>query len=390
MKLLITSPDALLDTDNVLYEGIDEALRAYKDLEPGNDVIVLSSHEEKLTYVPKEFNPIQIHSSVKGKTDLINILKENSPFKEINDIVILGANEKDFQLAVNNKILLLAAEFAKKPDTANSKIFEYGFLVPTVPQLTQIFLRLFSVKQPWFYSLEVSSTTKLFALTNANTLGYNRSNDIIQANSKFKRCLKDGEDTHRDAFTMYSLFSTYENVREFEQVKFWTIYPSSSNSEDPDLEHFKEIIRKSYKGYRYSNLFTRHKAAVKRSSLLRDIRIQDTCQSELESMHIRPEFKKNDKLEGQTVCVFDDFSSYGTSCEAARIMLEKAGVAKVIFVSMGKFGMEYYKQNYTIDGDVFTPNFKVTKVGPPTLISQNAVINNRADDVLLESLKGLI
>ena len=65
-------------------------------------------------------------------------------------------------------------------------------------------------------------------------------------------------------------------------------------------------------------------------------------------------------MEGKCVCIIDDFTTYGTSCETARVLLEEAGVERLIFICLGKFGKEFHSYSYTLKGDLYD-NFSYTK-----------------------------
>ena len=79
----------------------------------------------------------------------------------------------------------------------------------------------------------------------------------------------------------------------------------------------------------------------------------------LDSININPYYRG--KLSGKTVCILDDYVTNWPSFEALRNLLLKAGVARVIFVAIGRFrrGSEgvYQKEDYQILGDVFSSNY---------------------------------
>lgn len=103
-------------------------------------------------------------------------------------------------------------------------------------------------------------------------------------------------------------------------------------------------------------------------------------------MIVNPYYLKGKKLKGANVCIIDDFTTYGTSCETARILLQNAGVNKVLFIAMGKFGKSYNRYDYTIIGDVFSGYaFKQNK-RTPMVGEFNA---HNSDRAFIESLTGI-
>lgn len=92
-------------------------------------------------------------------------------------------------------------------------------------------------------------------------------------------------------------------------------------------------------------------------------------------------------MKGKIVCILDDFTTYGTSCETARHLLESAGVEKIIFITLGKFGKEYHSYDYQLDGDIFD-SFTYSKVGASRMLT--GIFNTNANVEMLNSLNHLV
>ena len=75
--------------------------------------------------------------------------------------------------------------------------------------------------------------------------------------------------------------------------------------------------------------------------------------SQLRTINLNPFYKG--KLKGQRVVVLDDYLTYGVSFSVAAAFLRQAGVAKVIGVSMGKFGNCARRYTINIHDDPFAP-----------------------------------
>jgi hypothetical protein len=140
-------------------------------------------------------------------------------------------------------------------------------------------------------------------------------------------------------------------LKEFNKVDYWGIYPSSSTATNEDLEYYKEKARQTYGCRTPHPIFIRHKATSKRHLKSTERRLEIGADEELETIVINDHYRK--KLRGATVCIIDDFTNVGSSCETARALLEKAGVAKLIFITLGKFGRIYKAFDYTIHGDPY-------------------------------------
>ena len=87
-------------------------------------------------------------------------------------------------------------------------------------------------------------------------------------------------------------------------------------------------------------------------------RLYNKCDNDFDTLILNPLLI--DKVRGKCVCIIDDYITNGYSAEAAKHILFQAGVEKVIFISMGKFGTKYYETNYQLSGDVSNTNYNYT------------------------------
>lgn len=385
MKIIITSTDALIDKrTNTFFPGILDALRYFKTLVPGNEVMVLSGHADSLDAIPAEFHPVNIPLKFRGSDYPIQLIMDNNPtFGDRGKIFILAANDADLRTAANSKVLLLSAIYSKS-NNPTSRVFDYGIKVSNIASLTQFFERFSNINKPWFFNLSLGNSFTSYALINANSMGL-RSEDAFDISDKFQQCIKQGNITYREALAKYFLMSVYQIVNTVESVDVWAIYPSSASSTNPDLEYFKDLARKAFNKRAVEPLFIRHTPAAKRHKTAKSIRLADGCDSQFATMHLNPYYRG--KIEDKTICIIDDFNTYGSSSEASRNLLLAAGAAKVIFISLGKFGREYIKIDYEFDGDLYSPGYKYRK---KYTASVDGNFNNTADGAMLDSLKGIV
>jgi glutamine phosphoribosylpyrophosphate amidotransferase len=101
--------------------------------------------------------------------------------------------------------------------------------------------------------------------------------------------------------------------------------------------------------------------------------------SQLDTIHLNPEYR--DKLAGKTVVIMDDYLTRGVSFGVSASLLQKAGAAKMIGVSMGKFGNASNVYSIEIQGDPFAPLKKYQ------LISMNSMTGAYEADAKLQFLK---
>lgn len=385
MKLLLTSPDAIQDKEGHFFDGIEEALDHWIELEEGNAVVVVSIHKESLDSIPEDYHPLYIKGEYRGSPRLVEVIKDH--FKlDPPDIIILAGNHKDMQTAANSKLILLNAEYAKAnnpDDIIYSR--QYGIPIANAESLINFFNHFVALKTPWYYRLEVDENTTIYSLTNANT--YYVGDDVKQINERFKGCLKSGDNTYQKEFMIYFLMSCYHIFKEFENVKYWGIYPSSSTADNDDLGYFVTKARQSYGNRNQNPLLIRTKAVSKRHDKLKDARLIEGCDSQFDSIIINPWFKKQNRLKDACVCIIDDFTTYGTSCETVRSLFLKAGASKVLFITMGKYGKEYHKYDYSLEGDIFG-NYTYKKAGKRT--SLTGEFNAQSNKALIESLRDIL
>lgn len=386
MKIIITSVDALIDQRTRNYfEGIKEALDHFKAMDEDNDVIVISVNSRKLKPIGKDFETLNIQYRHRQSPTLIKIVEETLGAAH-SDVFVLGSKTADVAMAANAKALLLTAAWAESNNpTETIYTTGYGEPISTPEKLISFFDHFLDKMEPWYYHLKVSATTDIYSLTNANT--YTVSEEVKKMNDEFSAYLKNGAHKYKDLFRTYFAVSTYYIFKALQNVNYWGVYPSSGTALNQDLEYFKEHARKLYKCRAKEPILIRQTQAEKRHSMSKGQRLQNGCKEQLETIIINPHYRR--KLNGATVCIIDDFTTYGTSCETTRHLLEAAGVAKLIFITMGKFGKEYHKFEYDLQP---LPNGLYNGLTCKFIGSEQKTgnFNPSANREMLDSLKDLL
>lgn len=369
MKLLLTNPDALINPKTgEFYDGIFDVLDEFNSHDD-RGIVVVSMNDYKLKKIPKSFNPLKVTGKQRKGTELLEIIESQLNIKP-SGCIVLGTKLDDVALAANSKILLLRAEYARfLAPKDRLYLNEYGVLgIRDSNHLSLVLSKFRDVQSPWYYTLKVDDVTTLFSLTNANTLGF-REEDAVKLANEFKTLLKQGKMNHFDSFALFFMISVYAMFEEFKDIDYWCVYPSSDGSKDLDLEEFVTKMRESFKKRTPGEILNRIKPVQKRR-FVQNVPYQETIKNQIDSIQVN----ENIDLEGKCICVIDDFSTNGTSCEATRYLLKVRGVRKIIFISMGKFGKNY--QRMTEESEVIE-----TLVG---------TVNNYADIEFVKSLKNLM
>jgi hypothetical protein len=387
MKLLITSIDAIFDNKTGEYfEGIKDALYHFENLDKDNKVLIVSSNLQKLRALPSDFKRHKLGAGERRGTGFIQSVNRALNFN-YQDIIVLGGKRDDMILAANSKLLLLNADYSKKNNPTDVIFTQYyGIAILNAERLKFFCDHFLNLTEPWYYTLEIDEQTKLYGLTNAMTR-IEPDADVKAICDKMRGYLKSGLSEFRSPFLIYALMGVYQIFKDASDINYWGYYHSSSGQENIELKTFKEVLRKSFK---YSmtddDILIRHTQSVARKTLSEAARINNGCDSEFDSIILNPYF--SDKIAGKNVCIIDDFTNHGSSCETIRHLLKKAGVNKIIFISLGKFRTDYKMFNYAIDGDVYKVGYNYKRTG--NYKSLTGVINQNYSDELIASLKHLV
>lgn len=357
MKALLTSPSVLFHhgTEDPNEELIQILRQLHQEGILG-EIGIFSSDKDRLKLLPNKppFYPLLSprKSLRRSPGFIIDFIEHN---KEVlsspRDLIVLAGTESDALMCFQNKLLMLSARWLPHTDDTK-KVHGYGIGVDT-PQAVDDFLRRFLVlSENYYYSIQnVDEVTSLYSIMNANTKAHWIPEDEKNASDSIRAILKEGSDASRTV-AHYFLLSMYSKLEVLREVDLWTVYPSSGAEEyNPVLLNLKNELRLTFGFRAKEDLLIRHTNSGKRHEMSKKTRVGTGCNIQFDTIIINPKMKG--KLKDKTVCIIDDYTTYGSSCETARYLLKEAGVAKIIFITIGKFGREYYKYDYTLAGDVY-------------------------------------
>ncbi|MXV20873.1 HAD hydrolase-like protein [Deinococcus xianganensis] len=278
----------------------------------------------------------------KGGPDRISIPASKLGIKE-NRILYIGDDKFDYLSAIHSGAFFLFA-------TWTGRKIDSTFTAQTVQKPEGIwgFSSHFLMHKPrWAYSLDMPhEKSKLRALMNSNTRG---TNSILFV------C-----DPPDNTFRLREVLKDHKPIRVANRpamdVLFWhaiasarlegllpprclvTVYASSKPGKvNPTINSFMKVGSKAFGTFFYNDMFVRS-VEVRPTHELRLARIPVDIDHQTDSVHLNPEYI--DKIKGQTIVVFDDFHTSGSSLEWARNLLISAGAEEVILIAIGKFGAE--------------------------------------------------
>ena len=354
-KLILTSKAAIFDQYGNPYPHVIDALRQSND--NGSRTIVLSNLPRPRSWNDHGFLQFRqcgfAPSRAKGKI-VDQILAENKESGlRHSDIIVLGAKDRDFFMAVNSKSLLIRCKWAAP---LQSRIDKYG--VPFAsPKTIPMVLRLLEDSSPWYF-VHKGQFLDVYAQTNAGTK-FETDAKMIRLVESLRNRLKSGAAHLAKGFMLHFLSSVY-STEPLNNVDLWSFYPASdsSNSEQEVMASFCREARVTFRQRSRGPLFIRHKPSPKRHMGSSD-RTDPT--SQVTTIHLNPEYRS--RLDGKTVAVLDDYLTYGVSFGVAAAFLKAAGAARVIGVALGKFGSCANCYDITIDDDPFSPVKNCTNNG---------------------------
>ncbi|HFE9685159.1 TPA: hypothetical protein ACGA33_000885 [Clostridium perfringens] len=340
-KIFIISVDTYIDS------GMDRAiLKQYliEMKEDGHDIIFTARYNDRA----KEIRDLlDIGFKFKNR----DLLKSNIKNKDISieNIIFIGNKDYDLYMAAANKSFFIVPTWC---NVVQEKADRYGLKIDCVENLKKVIAIILNQKR-WFYELKVDEKTTMLALTSANTKGMH-SNEEIELINGFREYLKEGGYRYYRVL-LYHFLAGIVNRPEFREIQDWSIIPSSGVELNREMLLFKEKARYLMNGRKEENIFIRHTKTLKSHENYKYGFDRVPCDRHFDTIMLNPIYKG--KLRGRVVCVFDDYSTNGTSFEVARNLLLKEKVKKIYFVSLGKFGfrLPYIKQTYTIEGDLYTP-----------------------------------
>jgi hypothetical protein len=350
VKLILLSADVIWDSvAGSPRSGIAEGLKEVKD--SGVFVALISSHPEP-QWLHNHFDFVQFwkcayNDRQSGK--IIDKLLDNNRDKGLkkSEILIFGSKDADLYMAVNSQTLLVRCSWVP---LLEPKIQKYGIGLESA-RLVGKLVQLLRSTQPWYFR-SGSGSMGIYSLTNAGTIGVTDPPSLSLIN-RLRDCLKSGEQQSKSAFNIH-LLSSLNVTDEFRRVKWWTCYPSSESLNDgkETMDDFVDLARETFKKRTNGPIFIRHTPAAKRHKQRGTDRTDPS--SQIKTIHLNPAYRG--KLAGETVAVLDDYLTYGVSFGVASALLRKVGVARILAVSMGKFGGQArFYQIDILQDDVYKP-----------------------------------
>ena len=351
-------------------EKRDKFMRRFKELseESDNDIYFYSRKTDMLKDFKDAFHE---HGYTNFKfADRKKVESFAKTHKDENKyFVFVGSKNADFQLAVNTRSLFIVPTWLPLQDRTE----KYGIHVNTVKQLRK-FIQTLNNQNVWYSRLEIDEVSTAYSLVDARYGKYAETDEEKTMVANFQHLLKDHQSLNYRRILLYHFLAGMTSNMDFDDIELFGMLPSSNCNVNEYVFDFMTQVRllkgkQLPKRYTHdvppaaTNLLIRHSAKNQNHNggRERQARIDLGAKDEFATLMINPDYKKRIqklKSEGRfNVCVFDDYMTHGNSFNAVRNLLESLGADKIIFVSVGLFKSPFQKRDYTISGDVFSPNY---------------------------------
>lgn len=293
-----------------------------------------TNYKEKISFIDRSQNT---------KQKVIQLRTNNYLFS------VVGLVDEDAFFSFNCKLPLFnPKKMLNKGVEVSEKIDKYGLPITDFEEVVDCMLA-FDVHKGNYFEMHVDDQFSVISLNNANT--YYRPEEEARIKKIFETNLKGDEHTRNQRILLILLFHLINEVTTnefYNEVDFWGTFPSSNPANTATAISFlKEAIRVILNGKPRTGpeILIRQKAMQPKHSSC-SLRLEHKCNKDFETLSINNTVLKN--IKGKVVCIIDDYITNGYSAESAKHLLLKAGAKKVIFISIGKFGKNYFLTDYNL------------------------------------------
>lgn len=268
--------------------------------------------------------------------------------------MLIGYVDYDIRISANNKILLVNPGWL---DKVEAKILKYGFELRDIRQVLEC-IDILQLKTEVYYEVKIDSHSKLLAVSDAKTLHAVASEKEIK--DIYQRTLKRNKQAFRHAIYFHYLTMVY-GLEILHDVDYWMTFPSSTGE---NKNYIYDIVKKTrylLNNRNSKDLLIRHTPTEKSAYMDKREKEIKGAKRHLQTIHLNPEYQG--KLKDKKVVIMDDYTTTGNSFESARNLLLNQGVKEIIFLAIGSYQNEYKKEDFNIEGDVYSSEFLAVKEG---------------------------
>lgn len=350
-KIIIASKYFLFYDNGKIRESAIDMLEQLKKWNIGLYIIATENKHPQLRNLVKSQIPTQYSSEImyisRGKNSM-DMISNN---RLENSISMLGVVDEDAVFAFQAKIPIINPIHFLKDAPVGDKVKKYGIDFTGIEDVIRA-VNLLDVHYNNFFEYKESERFEIVSVLDGNTgRRPDALRDLFQVNIKNRY----GKSQRILNLIFYYILSETTHNPIFEEVNYWGNFPSSSGAPNQSMVFLKEMLRVTRGGSKGDDqILIRKKTTAKKHGTASEIRLMNKCSKDFDSIIINPKFKS--KLKDKVVCIVDDYTTNGYSSEAAKHLLLKVGVKKVLFLTVGKYGYWYWSTEYNLEGNVFKEN----------------------------------
>lgn len=364
-KVIIASKYFLFSQDNEIRKSAIDMLDQLKASDISLRIIARKVGHRDLNNLIRCKLPSQYYSMIqcieRGKEGINSISVERLE----NSISMIAVVDEDAVFAFQTKIPIINPIHFLKDVPVGDKVKKYGIDFTGIEDVIRA-VNLLDVHYNNFFEYKESEQFEIVSVLDGNT---NRKPDALR--DLFQVNIKDryGKSQRILNLIFYYILSETTHNPIFKEVNYWGNFPSSSGAPNQSMVFLKEMLRLTHGGSRSGDqILIRKKPTAKKHGTERNVRLMNKCAKDFDTIIINPNFKS--RLKNKVVCIVDDYTTNGYSSEAAKHLLLKVGVKKVIFLAVGKYGYVYQSTQYNLEGNVFEENGVVSN-----FISEKMIYN---------------
>lgn len=272
-----------------------------------------------------------------------------------SSISMIAVVDEDAEFAFQTKIPIINPIHFLKDAPVSDKVKRYGIDFTGIEDVI-LAVKLLDSHYNNFCEYKENEQFEIVSVLDGNTnCKPDALRDLFQVNIKDRY----GKSQRILNLIFYYILSETSHNPIFKEVNYWGNFPSSSGAPNQSMVFLKEMLRITHGGSRGDDqILIRQKPTDKKHYTERNTRLKNKCSKDFDTIIINQRFKS--KLKNKVVCIVDDYTTNGYSSEAAKHLLLKAGVKKVIFLAVGKYGKYYCSTQYDLEGNVFKENSVVS------------------------------
>lgn len=290
---------------------------------------LLNIQNDKLLYPQKVGGPKGTRKFVEYVCSLFNLSRK--------EILYLGDSDNDRNEAINSNVAFFLAVWSN-PE------YKYGIPVEAPSKFAEIVEIFFLKEILWYYKVnafdKLNRGVVVRSLLDPDRAEQAGIKDLLK--SKGMRGLRNIGSFKSDEYLSFHLLASIYleglYLNSAGEKPIWCLYPGHDGDYTSVLSKFITMIARLFREKYVQDLILRHTPSIK-SSAARARRNYPKMDNQLQTIHLNPAMKN--KIEGQSVIVIDDFTTYSQSFETARNFLLNANAKSVACIAIGKYPIQY-------------------------------------------------